>query len=529
MLIALAVAGALTALVAGLTGAWSPCGFSMVDTIGTALGDVRPRVRRLACLTFLLGCLLGGAITFLGLAELGRLIAKGDLGARELAGAALALAAAVADWRGIRIAPQIRRQVPESWRWRMALPVACALYGVLLGLGFTTFVLAFATWALAGVSFASASPFTGLAIGLGFGLGRALPVLWIAPRLANGREDGNRLLDGMAREPRLWLGLRRVDALGLGLCALFMSGTATASAAVLRHARGRSASGGSLVASESRIPPSSRIVAASATDPSASEGAFAWQQLGGVGMLSAGSGEARALPGSFPALGESTIAWYGGGAITVASLPSLAVKATFAVPAVSAVAVSESWLVYRSVELDGEESLLASPLYAPEQSRHLAGPLPAGELGRPSLDGSAAVFTIDTALGSEIELFHLASGRSRIVRSSTDNEELLNPSLLDGRLAFLWVDRCVQQLRMGSATTTKGDRVMLSVPSNVARDRGYEQSYEHAYNTASTCPNRRTGPGGRLRLGTTAMSDSLVYVTELYEDPPGARIISLPR
>ena len=38
MLSALAVAGALTALAAGLTGAWSPCGFSMVDTIGTALG-----------------------------------------------------------------------------------------------------------------------------------------------------------------------------------------------------------------------------------------------------------------------------------------------------------------------------------------------------------------------------------------------------------------------------------------------------------------------------------------------------------
>jgi hypothetical protein len=246
-------------------------------------------------------------------------------------------------------------------------------------------------------------------------------------------------------------------------------------------------------------------------------------------MLRTGSGAAMALPGSFPALGGSTIAWYGGGAITVASVPSLAVKATFAVPAVSALAVSESWVVYRSVESDGQESLLASSLYAPEQSRHLAGPLPAGELGRPSLDGSAAVFTIDTALGSEIELVHLPSGSSRILRSSTGNEELLNPSLLAGRLAFLWVDRCVQQLRMGSATATAGDRVMLSVPSNVARDPGYERSYEHAYNMASTCPNRRTGPGGRLRLGTTAMSGSLVYVTEVYEDPPGARIISLPR
>jgi len=41
----LVAAGALTALIAGIAGAWSPCGFSMVDTIGTALGG-RDWVRR---------------------------------------------------------------------------------------------------------------------------------------------------------------------------------------------------------------------------------------------------------------------------------------------------------------------------------------------------------------------------------------------------------------------------------------------------------------------------------------------------
>jgi hypothetical protein len=508
VLSALAAAAALTALVAGLTGAWSPCGFSMVETVGTALGDVREWVRRLACATFLFGCVVGGAVTFAGLAEVGTLVARGDSGAREIAGAALALAAAVADWRGMRIAPQIRRQVPESWRWRMPLPVTCALYGVLLGLGFTTFVLAFATWALAGVSFASASPLTGLAIGLAFGLGRALPVLWIGPRLAGGREEGERMLDGMAREPRLWLGLRRLDALGLGLCALLMSGAATASAA---------------------IPASSRVVVASASDPSASEGALAWEELGGMGMLQVGSGPASGLPGSFPAVGPATVAWYGAGTITVASLPSLTVRATVPVPAISALAVSEGWVVYRADEADGRESLLAASLYAPELSRHLAGPLPAGEIGRPSLDGSAVVFTIDTGLGSEIELSHLASGRSGIVRASNPEVELSNPSLLDGRLVYEWADRCVQQLRLGPADTPVGDRVLLSVPSNATRDQGYEESYEHAYNTASTCPNRGVGPGGRLRLGTTAMSGSLIYFTEVYEDPAGARIVSLPR
>ena len=40
-----------------------------------------------------------------------------------------------------RIVPQIRRQLPEHWRRAMPMPLAAALYGVLLGLGFTTFVL----------------------------------------------------------------------------------------------------------------------------------------------------------------------------------------------------------------------------------------------------------------------------------------------------------------------------------------------------------------------------------------------------
>jgi hypothetical protein len=35
-------------------------------------------------------------------------------GVREALGVGVALAAAVADWRGVRIAPQIRRQVPKS-------------------------------------------------------------------------------------------------------------------------------------------------------------------------------------------------------------------------------------------------------------------------------------------------------------------------------------------------------------------------------------------------------------------------------
>jgi len=519
VLSALAVAGALTALAAGLTGAWSPCGFSMVDTIGTALGDVRRSVKRLACWTFAIGCLCGGAATFLGLAELGRLLVPGDTGTREAIGATIALAAAVADWRGMKIAPQIRRQVPESWRWRMPLPLACALYGVLLGLGFTTFVLAFATWALAGVSFASASPLTGLSIGLAFGLGRALPILWIAPRLGGGETEGARMMDRMAREPRLWLGLRRVDALGLGLCAVLMSGAAAAGAAVFP------------AASEPAISSSTAPAISSATDPSAAGGVLAWQQVGGTGMLLAGSGPARTLPGSEPVLGPSTVAWEGNGEITIANTASLAVRATLPVSGVTALAVSEGWVVYRQLEVSGRESLVGASLLSTQPPVHIAGPLPAGEIGRPSLDGSAVVFTIDTTGESAIELFHLPSGHSRILRAGDRGILYENPSLLDGQVAYERVTRCAQEIRLASARESAAGRLLLELPSTVPRDPGYEEAYEHAYNMGSVCPNRGSGPGSKLRLGPLALGEAAVYITEVPEgEPPTAvRIVTLPR
>ena len=68
----------------------------------------------------------------------------------------------------------------------MPVPLAAGLYGVLLGLGFTTFILSFAVWALAGISVALGEPQTGLLIGLAFGAGRALPVIGARARPAAG-------------------------------------------------------------------------------------------------------------------------------------------------------------------------------------------------------------------------------------------------------------------------------------------------------------------------------------------------------
>jgi hypothetical protein len=200
----------LAAAAAGVTGAWSPCGFSMVETLAPQGYAGRMRVTVAACATFALGALAGGAITFGGLALLGQ-----ALGASAPAvAAAVALAAALGEARGARIVPQVRRQVPESWRRRMPVPLAAGLYGVLLGLGFTTFILTFAVWALAGVSVALGDPALGLAIGLAFGAGRLLPVVVLAPA------GGGALHAAMAERPRILRSLRAVDAVALTACAV---------------------------------------------------------------------------------------------------------------------------------------------------------------------------------------------------------------------------------------------------------------------------------------------------------------------
>ena len=211
----------VAALVAGVTGAWSPCGFSMVETLAPSGYAQRLRTTAIACATFAAGALVGGVITFGGLALLGA-----ALGANApYVAAAIALIAAAGEARNLRIVPQVRRQVPESWRRVMPVPLAAGLYGVLLGLGFTTFILTFAVWALAGISVAVGDPATGVAIGLAFGVGRALPVIALAP------SGGGRLHAAMAERPRILRSLRALDAAALAVTALTLA-TAPAQAAV---------------------------------------------------------------------------------------------------------------------------------------------------------------------------------------------------------------------------------------------------------------------------------------------------------
>jgi hypothetical protein len=209
----------LAAAAAGVTGAWSPCGFSMVETLAPDGYAGRLRTTVAACVTFSAGALAGGAATFGSLALIGEALGAGGAAALAVA-AAVALAAALGEARGARILPQVRRQVPESWRRRMPVPVAAGLYGVLLGLGFTTFILTFAVWALAGVSVAVGDPGVGLLVGLAFGAGRLLPVVVLAP--ATWTAAGAATHAAMAERPAILRSLRAVDALAMAACAIVL-------------------------------------------------------------------------------------------------------------------------------------------------------------------------------------------------------------------------------------------------------------------------------------------------------------------
>ena len=415
---------------------------------------------------------------------------------RDGIGVALVLGAAVADWRGLQIAPQIRRQVPERWRWTMPLALASGLFGLLLGLGFTTFVLAFAVWALAGLSFIAGSTGLGLLIGLAFGLGRALPVILIAPRL-RGRRD-MRALEGMAREPRLWLGLRRLDAIGLAFCALLLTSAG---------ARGAEVAAGS--------------------DPSARGGALAWKTIGGPGMLRDAAGRLSALPGTYPALGRSSVAWFSGGQVIVANLASMAVKASIAAGPISALAISDSWIAYRAPAPGGGEQLVGVPVGHPGL-RLVAGSPLAGSLGRPSLIGSTVVFARDTPRRAAIVAVNLATGARHVLRSARGGVALLNPALTAQRLLYERITRCSQELRVGPARVPRRDLTVLRLASAVFRDSGYEPGYVRAYNRASLCRHRTGGPGGPVRLGPTALAAGIAYVTEVpVAAATGARILAL--
>jgi hypothetical protein len=400
----LEVALAAAALLIGLTGTWSPCGFSMVETIGPTGHTGGRRVTLAACATFLPGALIGGVATFGALAAVGE-IAHGAGGRMAyVVAAAIALLAAAAEARGAPIVPQIRRQLPEHWRRAMPMPVAAGLYGILLGLGFTTFVLTFGVWALAGISLAAGDPQLGLVIGLAFGLGRATPIVALAP--IAGTPAGARAIELMA-EGGLYRRLRLGDAAALVVAAAALG-----------------ASGGNATAAET--------VATNGADPAAADADLVFQVQDRSGVLRR-DGLDIPLPGTDPAIGGPYIAAIQGGDVVLLRREDLGEVARIAAPGADALAVSADWLVIRRRE-GGRDVLeaqrITDPL-APGAVERITSAGAPSQVGRPAMDGNTVVWATAQLDESRVWVRQLSDRKNKVVVGSRFS--LLTNPAIEGR------------------------------------------------------------------------------------------------
>lgn len=500
MLIALATA----ALIAGVAGAWSPCGFSMVDTLAPQGYAQRMRTTIIACVTFAAGALAGAVATFGGLALLGHTLGAGQ-GATVAIVAALLLAAAAGDGAGRRIVPQVRRQVPESWRRVLPVPFAAGLYGVLLGLGFTTFVLSFAVYALAAACLVLGDTTTGLVVGLAFAAGRIVPVVVLAPLQET--ERGIDIAAAMAERPGVLRAIRGAGAVALSISALVL-----VLAGVPATAAGES------------------LLTDDGTDPSAMDAAVAWQVPGTQsGVITRAGGAAQALPGADPALGPDNVVWREGETLVVADQATLAVRLRIAAPGVEEPAVSTRWLVWRAREPTGDVLRLQdlrAPDAPPADIRRARAP---GRIGRPSIDGNRVVYHLAPRAGySAIEEIYLPTRRRTRLRTGSNGAQLLNPSEQGGSLLFIHSSAARQQILIGPRRARRGvrDRSLLSMhpvsrrdavrePGRSRHGAGYPRG--RAPKLPALAPKNET-----MTLWSTALSSRAAYVSRMRRRADGS-------
>jgi hypothetical protein len=409
----LEIALAVAALLIGATGTFSPCGLSAIDTIGPTGHTGGRRITAAACTTFLPGAVAGGLITFGSLALIGDLLHGGGGRLAYAAAAGIALLGAVLDARGTRIVPQIRRQLPEHWRRVMPMPLAAALYGLLLGLGFTTFVLSFGVWALAGVSLAIGDPSTGLLLGACFGLGRAIPIVVLAP--LSGSRAGIRATEVLCERDSSYRRLRLGDAAALAAAAVALivaPGAAGAAGPTIPHA----------------------------TDPSATADALLFQRLGGPAVVNR-SGAEVAVPGTHPAIGGRYIATVVGDVVQLFDRTTLAPVAQISAPGADAIAISDLWLAYRAPASGGDGiyiRYIADPA-APAPPSLVESEGGSSQLSPPSVDDSTLLYAIATPNGSRVVQSVMGTPSRRTLVSS-GRLLLFDPAVSGNSFAYVRSD-----------------------------------------------------------------------------------------
>jgi hypothetical protein len=369
----------------------------------------------------------------------------------------------------------------------LPVPLAAGLYGILLGLGFTTFVLTFAVWALAAVAIALGDPAAGLLIGLGFGAGRALPVVLLAP--ANGTARGIDAHAAMAERPVIYRSLRAVDAVALVACAV------------------------ALGVSPAEAGAQSGALAAGATDPSAEGDLIAYDRPGRAGVL-VRAGVPVELPGRDPAVSGAEVAWREGDAVVIADAATLQEVGREVVPGADAFAFNANWIVWRA-----DRRMVARPRGGTGAERVLEALRDPSDVGAPSLDGDTAVYHLATRSGSALVASSLASGTRTVLRRGR-GALLLNPVLRDGELLYVRSTRARQQLVVGYASIGSGEQVLYETTPTARRDAGREPGkgpHTHRGPGGTFVPAlpARPAPGTTATLWTSALTPTEAYVTRV--------------
>jgi hypothetical protein len=355
----------------------------------------------------------------------------------------------------------------------MPMPLAAALYGILLGLGFTTFVLTFGVFALAGIAFALGDPSLGISLGLAFGIGRALPIAIVAP-IAD-RDAGIRVTETMAARPGIYRGVRFGDGLALLAAAAALIVAAPAGAA---HTESHPAA-----------------------DPAVGGGDLAFQRPDGTGILRRGGDDIR-LGGDDPALGDGRIAVVAGREIVLLSAKDLHELGRTPAAGADAVAVSGRWLAWRA-RRSGRDFMRARNVAdpsrpGPEHSLGKAGG--SAQLGRPSLDGNRLVYARattreNTIVSRRLGAKHKKRAKATLVRSRT--EGLSNPSVRGHALLYVRSTRRADHLKLRSIGGHGKGKTLLSRPTGT--------------------------------LWSTALTGGRAYVTVIGGSAPHQRIISVNR
>ena len=375
----------------------------MVETFTPAVCGSRRR-QWLALTGFALGAVGASALVGASLGAVGA--ALGTQLSLVAAGLALVAAAREAGLLSFPL-PQLRRQVPERWRFELPLPVWSVGYGAGLGAGFLTFQPVATFWVACAAAIALANPLAAASCFAAFGAGRALMTAW--PR--KGHDHATSAVEGLVRRRRLLL---VANVTVLLVCAALLAAPSAGVASAQGIGSGLDPSArGTVLGRAQRDSGTRRVLVEPAnTSPVVVQGAWS------------------------PSVDGHLLAYVDSGGIKVIDWSTGAPVAQVD-GAVSRPALDWPRLAFVRTDASYKHLILAnfSNPGAPTE-RQITKVVARNDLGRPSLASGRIAWHKVMGSGSRIYLQVLATGNRKIVARSKV-AVLANPSLSSTRI--VWV------------------------------------------------------------------------------------------